>query len=158
MDEEQLIGKDNALPWHLPADLKFFKMMTTNHTVVMGRKTFESIGKPLPNRRNIVLTRDVNWNNPYGVETFSSIEELLEQLDPAEKTFIIGGANLYEQALPYVEEMLITQVHHRFEGDTYFPAFNKAAWMINVLDRCASDEKNEYAQTYLQFIRNNRGK
>ena len=157
MDENQLIGKNNALPWHLPADLKFFKKMTMNHTIVMGRKTFESIGKVLPNRRNIILTRDENWKKRHEVESYSSIEELQMHIEPAEKTFIIGGANLFAQVFPYVEEMLITQIHDSFDGDVYFPDFNQEDWKVDVLGKGIVDEKNLYSHTYLRFTRKNRG-
>ena len=153
MDQNQLIGKNNALPWHLPADLKFFKKMTTGHTIIMGRKTFESIGKPLPNRRNIVLTRNKDWMPSTDVEFFLSIEEATKTIKPEEKAYIIGGANLYKQALPVVDEMLITKIEHVFDGDAYFPKWNPDDWHMEVLEKGIVDEKNIYHHTYLRYTR-----
>ncbi len=125
MTEDRVIGRDGDLPWHLPADLKFFKKTTLNSTILMGRKTFESIGKPLPKRRNIVLTRDENWSKE-GVEVIHSAEGVnsLPNLSD-ENLFIIGGAEIYELFLPLMDELIVTHVMERFEGDTYFPEYQK---------------------------------
>lgn len=109
----RVIGKDNKLPWHFPADLKFFKQLTTGHTVIMGRKTFESIGKPLPNRENIVISRS-------GL----SLEGALQQAK-GEKVFIIGGAQLFEQTLNQIDGIYLTRIHADYEGDTFYPELPK---------------------------------
>jgi len=123
MDPDRVIGRGGALPWHLPGDLAFFKRTTTGHAIVMGRKTCESIGRPLPKRRNIVLTRNPDWSAP-GIETIhapSDIESL--GLPDGESVFIIGGAEIYEIFLPRLDELLVTHVRARHPGDTRFPAF-----------------------------------
>ncbi|MFZ9937328.1 MAG: dihydrofolate reductase, partial [Luteolibacter sp.] len=122
MTPERVIGRAGGLPWQLPADLAFFKRVTTGHTVVMGRKTPESIGRPLPKRRNIVLTRDPEWSAP-GVEVIRRPENLdgLTGLDGT--VFIIGGAEIYAAFLPQTHELLVSHLTARHEGDTFFPAF-----------------------------------
>ena len=122
-DPNRLIGAGGDLPWHLPADLAFFKKTTSGHPIVMGRKTFESIGRALPKRQNIVLTRDSSWSAE-GVTVIHSPSELaqleMEQPDPV---YIIGGAEIYLQFLPLLDELLLTRVHTEYEGDTYFPEY-----------------------------------
>ena len=122
-DPNRLIGAGGDLPWHLPADLAFFKKTTSGHPIVMGRKTFESIGRALPKRQNIVLTRDPSWTAD-GVTVIHSPADLaqleIEQPDPV---YIIGGAEIYLQFLPLLDELLVTQVHATYEGDTYFPEY-----------------------------------
>ena len=120
-----VIGHENALIWRLPEDLKHFKRVTMGCPVLMGRKTFESIGKPLPGRRNVVITRNVHWTAP-GVEEAPSFEAALELLKHATKIFVIGGAQVYAEALPVADELVLTEVEHDFEGDTHFPAWDRA--------------------------------
>ncbi len=127
-----VIGRDNALPWHLPADLKHFKRLTVGKPVVMGRKTFESIGKPLPGRHNIVLTRDAGWRAE-GVTVVANLAEAVAAagLDPktrAEEVMIIGGAAVYAEALPIATRVYLTEVHAAPEGDTSLPPFDPARW------------------------------
>jgi dihydrofolate reductase len=123
MTPDRVIGRDGGLPWHLPGDLAFFKRTTRGHTVVMGRKTWESIGRPLPHRRNIVLTRDRDWSAP-GAEVIHSPEELIPLLgNSAEKAFIIGGAEIYAAYLPVLDDLLISHVVENHPGDTFFPPF-----------------------------------
>lgn len=119
-----VIGHANGLPWHLPEDLQHFKRTTLGCPVLMGRKTFDSIGKPLPGRRNVVITRDPHWTAP-GVEEAPSLAAALELLKHATKVYIIGGSQVFEQALPLVDELVLTEIDHDFEGDTYFPAWNR---------------------------------
>lgn len=121
MTPERIIGKDGTLPWHLPEDLAFFKRTTSGHPIVMGRTTYESIGRPLPKRRNIVLTRNPEWTAE-GVDVILSPEELSE-LDLESETFIIGGSQIYEIFLPQLDEILVSHVHHCHSGDTTFPSF-----------------------------------
>ena len=124
MTPDRMIGRDGSLPWHLPADLAFFKRSTTGHAIVMGRKTYESIGRPLPRRRNIVLTRDPSWSAP-GVETIHRPEELYDLPGVAEQdhVFIIGGAEIYAAFLPQLDELLVSHVFAHHAGDTCFPPF-----------------------------------
>lgn len=121
MTPERVIGRDGGLPWHLPEDLAFFKRTTSGHPVVMGRKTYESIGRPLPKRRNIVLTRDRSWQAP-GVEVIHSPDQLPEVDGPV---FIIGGAEIYAAFLDKLDELLVSRVHESHPGDTRFPEFEQ---------------------------------
>jgi dihydrofolate reductase len=122
MTTDRVIGRNGTLPWHLPEDLAFFKRTTSGHPIVMGRKTFESIGRPLPKRRNIVLTRDPNWSAP-GTEVIHSPEELTKLPDISGKVYIIGGAEIYQAFLPHTDEVLVTHVLEPHAGDTYLPRF-----------------------------------
>lgn len=119
MDPNRLIGRDGSLPWHLPEDLAFFKKTTLGHSVLMGRKTFESIGRPLPKRRNIVLTRDKTWSHP-GVEVIHSPDEIPD-LDG--DIFVIGGAEIYQALSGRIDVWLVSHVHHSYDGDTYLAPF-----------------------------------
>lgn len=122
-DPNRLIGADNALPWHLPDDLAFFKKTTTGHAIVMGRKTYESIGRPLPKRQNIVLTRDRNWTTT-GVTVINEPAALSSLPLPDEgPIYIIGGSQIYAAFLPLLDELIVTQVRKIYRGDTYFPAY-----------------------------------
>ncbi len=121
------IGKDNALLWHLPEDLKFFKRTTLGCPVIMGRKTYDSIGRPLPGRRNIVITRQADWSAS-GVDTASSLTEALSLVADAPKVFIIGGAQIYEQALPLVQDIVLTEVDADYDADAFFPAWDRSAF------------------------------
>jgi dihydrofolate reductase len=122
MTPDRIIGRNGTLPWHLPEDLAFFKRTTSGHPIVMGRKTFESIGRPLPKRRNIVLTRDRAWSAP-GVEIIHSPEELLALPDLGEIVFLIGGAEIYAAFLDRTDELLVSHVFEAYPGDTRFPEF-----------------------------------
>lgn len=128
----RVIGKNNTLPWHLPEDLKRFKSLTMGHTIVMGRKTHESIGRVLPGRRNVVVSRQIDLIAP-GAVVVHSLQAALEQGNSASATadelFIIGGAKLYEQTLALAQRMYLTEIQQDFEGDAYFPEFNCAEWI-----------------------------
>jgi dihydrofolate reductase len=123
-----VIGINNQLPWHLPADLKHFKALTSGHPIVMGRKTWDSLGRPLPNRRNIVISRQINLELS-GAECFSSLETALAACDDANQVFIIGGAQIYEQALTLVDQLIVTEVDIEVEGDAFFPEID-STWKI----------------------------
>jgi dihydrofolate reductase len=151
MAENRVIGKNNQLPWHLPADLKHFKELTTGHSIIMGRKTYESIGKPLPNRENIILTRDKNYQAE-GCKVVHAIEEAIKLAAHNKELFIIGGAEIYQQAMPYIHRIYLTVVHHYFEGDTYFPALNNE-WREISNERHEADEKNDYAFSFVVLER-----
>lgn len=141
MGENRVIGHDNQMPWHLPADLKYFKKTTTGHSIVMGRKTFQSIGRPLPNRTNIILTRDSSFSAE-GCVVLHSREEVLE-LAQKEDLFIIGGAQIYEEFLPYADKLYITKIHESFAGDTFFPETGNE-WKLLSTEKHAPNEKNAY--------------
>ncbi|MFT6182393.1 MAG: dihydrofolate reductase [Akkermansiaceae bacterium] len=122
MTPERVIGKNGTLPWHLPDDLKFFKQQTEGHAIIMGRKTFDSIGKPLPHRQNFVITRDPAWHHD-GVESIHQPQELREFPLVDQRVFIIGGAQIYRFFLPILTDIIITHVRESHEGDTYFPEY-----------------------------------
>lgn len=147
IDENRLIGKNNQLPWHLPADLAHFKAVTMGKPIVMGRKTYESIGRPLPGRRNIVISRQ-NLKIP-GVEIFSGIEEALQALKTEKEIMIIGGSTIFEQVLPIAHQLYLTIIHHQFEGDAYFPAWDKNQWKQTSIESHSPDEKNVYSYDFI---------
>src|SRR5690606_28099551 len=137
------------LIWHLPADLKHFKNLTTGHPIIMGRKTFESIGKPLPNRTNIVITRQEDFK-PAGVLVAHSLNEglmLAQQLDA--NIFVIGGAEIYKQAMFLADTIFLTEVHHEFEGDTFFPEIDTLLWVETDREEYKADEKNPYDYAFV---------
>nr|AOT83011.1 hypothetical protein [uncultured bacterium] len=153
MDENRLIGKDNDLPWHLPADLKYFKKMTMNKSIVMGRKTFESIGKPLPGRESYVITRrDLTIDN---VTILHSIDQFLEMVeeDNEKEWFVIGGAEIYRQLLPYADRLYITEIHEEFQGDAYFTDLKKEDWVEKSRDQHTKDDKNSYDYDFVVYER-----
>lgn len=146
--ENLAIGKNNQLLWHMPADLKFFKQTTSGHTVIMGRKTFDSVGKPLPNRRNIVITRDASLKIE-GAEVVNSLDEALAITQTEEKpVFIVGGAEIYRQALPKTDRLYLTTIHHNFDADTFFPDFDRSEWTVISSEPHKADEKNKYDYTF----------
>lgn len=122
MSRNRVIGKNNTLPWHIPEDLKYFKEMTTGHTIIMGRKTYESIGKALPNRRNIILTKNHDFLAE-GCTVVHSVREAMQLSIPEDELFVIGGAEIYSLFLPFASKLYITQIHAKIEGDTFFPEF-----------------------------------
>jgi dihydrofolate reductase len=122
MTADRIIGRDGTLPWHLPDDLAFFKKTTSGHAIVMGRKTFDSIGRPLPKRQNIVLTRDSRWSHP-GVDVIHTPEDLGNIIAQPGEAYIIGGAEIYQAFLPHMHALLITHVKADYPGDTRFPGY-----------------------------------
>lgn len=151
--ENNAIGKDNQLLWHLPNDLKFFKRMTSGHTVIMGRKTFESFGKPLPNRRNIVITRQPGYKLD-GAEVVHSLDEALGLAGKeVEELFIAGGAQIYKEALPITDKFYLTRVHESFEADAFFPEFDENDWQLVSREDFEADEKHAYGYSFLIYIR-----
>ena len=125
-DQQGGIGINNTLPWKLPEDLAHFKRLTTGHPIIMGRKTFDSIGRPLPNRRNIVITRNAGWRHE-GVEAVGSVADAIALLDGAEG-YVIGGAEIYQQSLPLTSRLIITEIGQRYDCDAFFPAVDHAVW------------------------------
>ena len=124
-----VIGRDNELPWRLPADLKHFKRTTLGHPIIMGRNTWESLGRPLPDRRNIVISRTHGFSAE-DAETFSSLEGALSACETSDQVFIIGGAQVYEQAIEFADEMIITEVQIDVVGDAHFPEFEEEDWRV----------------------------
>ena len=145
--ENHAIGKDNQLLWHLPKDLKHFKQITNGHTIIMGRKTFDSMGKPLPNRRNIVITRNKTLELP-GAEVVSSLAEALALCSTDEEVFVIGGGEIYTTAMPQTNRIYLTVVHQSFEGDAFFPEIDKETWTETASEYHAPDEKHQYGFTF----------
>ena len=148
MDKNRLIGQGNRLPWRLPADMKHFRRYTLGKPVLMGRKTFESIGKPLPKRTNIILTRDLDYQAD-GCIVRHSIEEALKTASGCEEIMIIGGASIYELFLPCADRLYLTYIHDCFEGDVYFPVFDMADWQEVKRVDCQPDEKNPHPYSFL---------
>lgn len=154
------LGKNNTLLWHLPADLVYFKKITTGHTVVMGRKTFESIGRPLPNRRNIVITSDKNYKKEekekIGIEISSLLENAisLSRSDLDSEIFIIGGAQIYEQAMNYADKLYITHIEAEDENaNTFFPVIDKNIWREISREDHKKDERNPYNYAFVVYER-----
>lgn len=157
MARNRVIGRGNALPWRLPADMRHFKTLTTGHPVIMGRKTFESLGRPLPNRTNIVITRDPGYAPPGCLVAYSVDEALAEAVqhtssDDAE-IFVIGGENLYAQMLPRADRLYVTLVEADVDGDAWFPAFDWQEWRETARSARAADDSNTYACTFLTLER-----
>lgn len=147
-----IIGKGNALPWDLPNDLKHFRNVTAGHAVIMGRKTFESIGRPLPKRRNIVVTRQEGYS-PEGVEVVSSLDAAIAAVPAGEETFVIGGGEMFKQALPIADRIYLTRVDADVEGDAFFPSLEPEKWREVSRQAGVVDEKNALPHTFLIFDR-----
>ena len=148
MSENRVIGKNNQLPWHLPADLRHFKSLTMGKPILLGRKTYESIGRPLPGRCNLVMTRDAQFQAP-GCVIVNSLETALLAAGYSDEIMVIGGAILYQHLLPRTQRLYMTVIHHEFEGDTYFPELNMSEW--NEIDRIDydADEENKYSYSFI---------
>jgi dihydrofolate reductase len=151
-DENRVIGKDNQLIWHLPADLKRFKSLTTGHVILMGRKTYESIGKPLPNRTTIVITRQTDFQAE-GTITAHSVEEAILKAKSLsrEDIFIVGGAEIYTVSMALADQILLTQLHDIFEGDAFFPEISPETWKIVDRERGLTDEKNPFQYSFITY-------
>lgn len=152
MDNNRLIGKDNALPWKVPADLQFFKKVTMFKPIIMGRKTFESIGRPLPGRRNIIITRDQEFTAE-GCELVYSPAMAIEAVQDVEEAMIIGGANIYQQFLEKADRLYLTKVLGEFEGDAWFPEIDFSQWGLTEKQDHKADEKNECDYSFQTFDR-----
>lgn len=151
MDQNRAIGRNNKLPWHLPGDLAYFKRTTMGHPVIMGRKTYESIGKPLPGRENVVLTRDLDYQAA-GCAVLHSPEETVERYRDRE-AFVIGGAEIFRQLLPYADRLYITLIEHVFEADTFFAPVDEAEWRIVSRQPGVTNEKNPYPYEFVVYER-----
>ncbi|WP_140936567.1 dihydrofolate reductase [Sphingobacterium lumbrici] len=152
--ENNAIGKGNKMPWHLPNDFKYFKKNTLDHSIVMGRKTFESIGKALPERRNIVITRDLHYKAE-DIDVANSLEEVLTYCRDEREIFIIGGAEIYRQTLPLAQKVLLTRVHTTVDGDAFFPELVPAAWKLVSSEAHQKDEKHAFDYSFEVYERIN---
>jgi dihydrofolate reductase len=151
--ENNALGKDNDLIWHLPDDFKRFKTLTTSHHIIMGRKTFESFPKPLPNRTHIIITRQKNYH-PKDCLIADSLEKALAMAPKNEDVFIIGGGEIYQQSIAIADKIELTRVHHHFDADTYFPEIDKKEWQLVDEEYHSKDEKHNFDFTFQTFIRN----
>lgn len=152
--ENNALGKDNGLIWHLPADLKRFKKITEGHYVIMGRKTFESLGKPLPNRTTIIITRNPNYAAE-GCIIVNSLKEAIIKASPDENPFILGGAEIYKQAIAIADILDLTIVHHNFEADAFFPEIDPSIWKEIERENFKADEKNAYDFSFVKYAKIN---
>ena len=152
MAENRVIGNANRLPWHLPADLRHFRQVTIGKPVLMGRKTHESIGRPLPERTNIVVTRDRSYEAP-GCIVVHSIESALKAAGDREEVMVIGGTDFYRQLLPKADRLYLTLVHAAFEGDVWFPELDEREWREVERTDCAADEKNPWSYSFIRLER-----
>jgi dihydrofolate reductase len=149
MDQNRVIGKNNELPWHLPADLQYFKKVTMGHPIVMGRKTFESIGRVLPGRENVIVTRNQDYKAE-GCVVLHDIEQIKTFADSRdEEVFVIGGAEIFKEILPVTDRLYITEIHETFEGDTFFPVIDENQWDKISSNSGSIDEKNRYAHDFI---------
>ena len=149
-----VIGKNNSLIWHLPEDLKRFKALTTGHTIIMGRRTFESLGRVLPNRKHVILCNDMEMDiKDENIEILEDISMLDKYINSEEENFIIGGATIYRLLMPYANKMYITEIDQEFEGDVSFPEINKEEWHIIEIEKGLKDQKNTYDYNYVTYVR-----
>ena len=150
--ENNALGKDNDLVWHLPDDFKRFKRLTTGHYIIMGRKTFETFPKPLPNRTHIVITRQENYNRE-GCIVVNTLEKALEIAKNDDQPFIIGGGEIYKLGLPHANKIELTRIHDSFEADTFFPEIDENEWKLIDSIYHTKDEKHDFDFTYLTYVR-----
>ncbi|MCC9165709.1 dihydrofolate reductase [Pontibacter harenae] len=151
--DNNVIGKNNQLIWHLPADLRHFKQLTMSHPMLMGRKTFESIGKPLPGRTTIIITHQQDYQQEGCIVTHS-VQEAIEQAKKLDETItVVGGAQIYKEILPQIDTVYLTRIHHTFEGDTFFPELNEQEWEEVSREDFAPNEKNKYSYSFIELKR-----
>ena len=152
--KNNVIGKDNKLIWHIPEDLKRFKRITTGKTIIMGRNTFLSLGRVLPERKHVVLTHlQETVSDDEQVKTVYSLDDLKEYIENDEENFVIGGAMMYKTLMPYANKMYITEIDQEFDGDVYFPEIDKNEWKEVERTPGLTDEKNPYKYSYVTYIR-----
>ena len=152
MAENRVIGRNGGLPWRLPKDLQHFKQLTIDHTVIMGRRTFDEVKRPLANRRNVVISRQVDFR-PAGVTVVPNLGEALALGATEAEVFVIGGGEVYRLALPRADRIYLTVVHATVEGDTSFPDFDDAAWALDSEERHEADDKHPYPFTFKVYNR-----
>ncbi len=152
--KNNVIGKNNKLLWHISDDLKRFKELTTNHTIIMGRKTFESLGRVLPNRKHIVFSNNPDFKvDDENVEVVHSMLQIQEYIESEEEAFVIGGAIIYNLLMPYVKKMYVTEIDKEFEGDTFFPRINKETWKEISREKGPEDSENKFTYEYVIYER-----
>lgn len=151
--ENNALGKDNQLLWHLPEDFKRFKTLTSGHYIIMGRKTFDSFPKPLPNRTHIIITRQTNYQAPEGCILVSSLEKAMELCPANEEAFVIGGGEIYKQALDVVDKIDVTRVHTTIDADTFFPEIDTNQWKLVFEEFHPKDEKHAFDFTFLTYVK-----
>ncbi|MBA2408645.1 MAG: dihydrofolate reductase [Gammaproteobacteria bacterium] len=154
MTPDRIIGRDGGMPWHLPADLKRFRELTMGHPMIMGRRTFESLGRILPGRRHIVVTHNTGFKCP-GVDVAPSLNDALTLSAVSDEVFVIGGAQIFREALPLADRLYITLIAADIKGDTFFPEFEKSTWREVAREVRAQDDENRYPLTLLIFEREN---
>lgn len=152
MGNKRVIGIENRLPWQLPADMQWFRRCTMGKPIIMGRTTFESIGKPLPGRKNIVVTRNKQYQLD-GAVVVHSLEAAIEAVQGDDEAMIIGGSNIYNQALDIANKLYITHIHADFEGDSWFPAYDESQWSVVSREEHLADEKNGYDYSFVVLER-----
>ena len=150
--ENNVLGKDNQLVWHLPDDFKRFKQLTTGHYIIMGRKTFESFPKPLPNRTHVVITRQENYQ-PEGCIVVNSIQKAIAAVPENEDAFIIGGGEIYKQSIALADKIELTRVHTTLEGDAFFPEIDQTIWQLEASESHPKDVTHAFDFTYETFVR-----
>ena len=159
MARNRVIGRNNALPWHLPGDLRYFRQITMGKPVIMGRKTWDSIGRPLPGRMNVVITRNVEWSVPVGAARVESLDAALvkadaqAELDGVDEVMIIGGGQIYAEALALVDRLYVTQVHAEVAGDAYFPVVNWDEWEEIGREDFSASDNNPYDYSFVIYQR-----
>lgn len=152
--KNNIIGKDNKMIWHLPEDLKHFKELTTGHTIIMGRKTFESLGKPLPNRKHIIFSQNPDFKvDDENVEVVHSLLQIQDLIEGKEEAFVIGGAMIYNFLMPYVKKMYVTEIEKDFDGDTFFPRIDSSIWKETSREKGITDEKNDLDYYFVTYER-----
>jgi dihydrofolate reductase len=151
--ENNALGKDNDLVWHLPDDFKRFKALTSGHYIVMGRKTFESFPKPLPNRTHIIITRQKDYKVPEGCIVVNSLSKAIEISPENEEVFIIGGGEIYKQSIEIADKIELTRVHTTVEADVFFPEIDETIWEVIQSEHHPKDEKHQHNFTYLTFVK-----
>ena len=150
--ENNELGKNNDMIWHLPDDFKRFKKITTGHHIIMGRKTFDSFPQPLPNRTHVVITRQENYKKP-GIIVVHSLERAIELTSDDPEIFVIGGGEIYKMAMDFADKIELTRVHGEFEADAFFPEIDESQWKLVSEEDHEKDEKHQYAFTYLTYER-----
>ena len=150
--KNNVIGKDNKLIWSIPEDLKHFKNLTIGHNIIMGRKTFESLGRVLPNRKHIVLTKNIDFKvDNENVEIVHTIKEIEKYINDKEENFVIGGGAIYSLLLPYVTKMYVTEIDHKFQGDAFFPVIDENIWKVTSSEKGIKNEKNSLDYSFIIY-------
>lgn len=152
VSKNNVIGVDNGLLWQMPADLKHFKAVTTGHSIIMGRRTYESIGRPLPGRRNIIVTRQEDFKAD-GCELAHSLQDAVDLCSKEQEAFIVGGGEVYKQAIHAADKIYLTRIYNTFKGDTVFPKINFSEWRLTKYLKHHSDEKNPYDYSFSEYER-----